>query len=117
MYRRGLDIYITNPCNALGRPHVYSPLWVGSRGAADHESLEHADRARSRSRFFSYRWQRSRFRRKRATVGSFWIAKELVWWRIIATLGGVLLCFVLTSPVWCGGSADRAATAAQVAGA
>jgi hypothetical protein len=48
---------------------------------------------------------------------TFWIAKELVWWRIIATLGGVLLCFVLSSPVWRRGSADRAATAEQVAGA
>ena len=48
---------------------------------------------------------------------TFWIAKELAWWRIIATLGGVLLCFVLASPVWRRGSADRAATAEQVAGA
>src|SRR5215471_13500047 len=48
---------------------------------------------------------------------TFWIAKELVWWRIIATLGGVLLSFVLSSPVWRRGSADRAAMAEQVAGA
>lgn len=26
--RQGLDIYLTNPCDPLGRPHVYSPLWT-----------------------------------------------------------------------------------------
>jgi hypothetical protein len=26
--RQGLDVYISNPCDALGRPHVYSPLWL-----------------------------------------------------------------------------------------
>jgi hypothetical protein len=26
--RQGVDIYISNPCDALGRPHVYSPLWL-----------------------------------------------------------------------------------------
>jgi hypothetical protein len=48
---------------------------------------------------------------------TFWIAKELVWWRIIAIFGGLLLYFVLSSPVWRRGAADRAATADQVAGA
>jgi hypothetical protein len=40
-----------------------------------------------------------------------------VWWRIIAIFGGLLLYFVLSSPVWRRGAADRAATADQVAGA
>jgi hypothetical protein len=26
--RAGIDVYIYNPCDALGRPHVYSPLWL-----------------------------------------------------------------------------------------
>jgi hypothetical protein len=26
--RLGLDVYLSNPCDALGRPHVYSPLWL-----------------------------------------------------------------------------------------
>jgi hypothetical protein len=26
--RLGLDVYLSNPCDVLGRPHVYSPLWV-----------------------------------------------------------------------------------------
>jgi hypothetical protein len=26
--RRGIDVYLTNPCDVLGRPHVYSPLWL-----------------------------------------------------------------------------------------
>lgn len=26
-HRRGLDVYLTNPCDALGRVHVYTPLW------------------------------------------------------------------------------------------
>src|SRR5689334_9081991 len=26
--RQGVDIYLSNPCDALGRPHVYSPLWL-----------------------------------------------------------------------------------------
>jgi hypothetical protein len=26
-YRRGLDVYVSNPCDALGRVHVYTPLW------------------------------------------------------------------------------------------
>ena len=29
-YRRGVDVYIANPCDALGRPHVYSPLWLAA---------------------------------------------------------------------------------------
>ena len=33
---------------------------------------------------------------------AFWIARELIWWRIVAVLGGVLLRFVLASAVWCG---------------
>ena len=24
----GIDVYFVNPCDALGRPHVYSPLWL-----------------------------------------------------------------------------------------
>ena len=35
--RRGLDVYQVNPCDVLGRVHVYSPLWltlVPSMGAA-----------------------------------------------------------------------------------
>ncbi len=27
-YRLGVDVYLTNPCDALGRVHVYSPLWL-----------------------------------------------------------------------------------------
>jgi hypothetical protein len=26
--RLGIDVYLSNPCDALGRPHVYSPLWL-----------------------------------------------------------------------------------------
>lgn len=26
--RLGVDVYLVNPCDALGRPHVYSPLWL-----------------------------------------------------------------------------------------
>lgn len=26
--RYGIDVYRRNPCDALGRPHVYSPLWL-----------------------------------------------------------------------------------------
>lgn len=26
-HRRGLDVYVSNPCDALGRVHVYTPLW------------------------------------------------------------------------------------------
>jgi len=26
--RQGVDIYLSNPCDALGRPHVYSPFWL-----------------------------------------------------------------------------------------
>ncbi|HUC70789.1 MAG TPA: glycosyltransferase 87 family protein [Stellaceae bacterium] len=26
--RYGIDVYLWNPCDALGRPHVYSPLWL-----------------------------------------------------------------------------------------
>ena len=26
-HRRGLDVYVNNPCDALGRVHVYTPLW------------------------------------------------------------------------------------------
>jgi hypothetical protein len=26
--RHGIDIYLTNPCDVLGRVHVYSPLWL-----------------------------------------------------------------------------------------
>jgi Glycosyltransferase family 87 len=26
--RLGIDVYLTNPCDALGRVHVYSPLWL-----------------------------------------------------------------------------------------
>ena len=25
---RGIDVYLTDPCDILGRPHVYSPLWL-----------------------------------------------------------------------------------------
>jgi hypothetical protein len=27
-HRSGTDVYVTNPCDVLGRPHVYSPLWL-----------------------------------------------------------------------------------------
>ena len=27
--RRGVDVYLSNPCDVLGRPHAYSPLWLG----------------------------------------------------------------------------------------
>jgi hypothetical protein len=37
---------------------------------------------------------------------AFWIARELVWWRIIAVFGGILSCFVLHSEVWAGRSPD-----------
>jgi hypothetical protein len=26
--RLGVDVYLSNPCDVLGRPHVYSPLWL-----------------------------------------------------------------------------------------
>jgi len=26
--RQGIDVYLYNPCDALGRPYVYSPLWL-----------------------------------------------------------------------------------------
>ena len=26
--RQGIDVYLSNPCDALGRPHAYSPLWL-----------------------------------------------------------------------------------------
>lgn len=26
--RRGIEVYLSNPCDVLGRPHVYSPLWL-----------------------------------------------------------------------------------------
>jgi hypothetical protein len=26
--RRGIDVYLANPCDFYGRPHVYSPLWL-----------------------------------------------------------------------------------------
>jgi hypothetical protein len=26
--RQGIEVYFFNPCDALGRPHVYSPLWL-----------------------------------------------------------------------------------------
>jgi hypothetical protein len=26
--RQGIDVYWSNPCDALGRPHAYSPLWL-----------------------------------------------------------------------------------------
>ena len=25
--RQGIEVYLSNPCDVLGRPHVYSPLW------------------------------------------------------------------------------------------
>jgi hypothetical protein len=37
----------------------------------------------------------------------FWLAREIIWWHIIAVLGGILLCFVLTSPVWGRVSSDQ----------
>ena len=27
-HRLGVNVYIENPCDVLGRPHVYSPLWL-----------------------------------------------------------------------------------------
>jgi hypothetical protein len=27
-HRHGVDVYLSNPCDALQRPHVYSPLWL-----------------------------------------------------------------------------------------
>jgi hypothetical protein len=26
-HRRGLDVYVSNPCDTMGRVHVYTPLW------------------------------------------------------------------------------------------
>jgi len=26
--RQGIDVYLSNPCDVLGRPHAYSPLWL-----------------------------------------------------------------------------------------
>ncbi len=26
--RRGIEVYLANPCDALGRPHAYSPVWL-----------------------------------------------------------------------------------------
>jgi Glycosyltransferase family 87 len=26
--RHGIDVYLSDPCDLLGRPHVYSPLWL-----------------------------------------------------------------------------------------
>ena len=26
--RQGIEVYLSNPCDALGRPHAYSPLWL-----------------------------------------------------------------------------------------
>src|SRR5260370_3376944 len=26
--RQGVEVYLSNPCDALGRPHAYSPLWL-----------------------------------------------------------------------------------------
>jgi hypothetical protein len=26
--RQGIEVYLSNPCDALGRPHGYSPLWL-----------------------------------------------------------------------------------------
>jgi hypothetical protein len=26
--RQGIDVYLSNPCDALARPHAYSPLWL-----------------------------------------------------------------------------------------
>jgi len=26
--RQGIDVYLSNPCDVLGRPHGYSPLWL-----------------------------------------------------------------------------------------
>jgi putative flippase GtrA len=27
-HRLGVDVYVTNPCDFAGRPHIYSPLWL-----------------------------------------------------------------------------------------
>jgi hypothetical protein len=27
--RQGIEVYLSNPCDVLGRPHAYSPLWLG----------------------------------------------------------------------------------------
>jgi Glycosyltransferase family 87 len=27
-HQQGIDVYLSNPCDAIGRPHVYSPLWL-----------------------------------------------------------------------------------------
>jgi hypothetical protein len=29
-YRRGIDVYVENPCDVLGRLQVYSPLWLSA---------------------------------------------------------------------------------------
>jgi hypothetical protein len=26
--RQGIEVYLSNPCDALGRPHAYSPVWL-----------------------------------------------------------------------------------------
>src|SRR5262245_55720260 len=27
-WQRGIDVYVSNPCDVLGRPFAYSPLWL-----------------------------------------------------------------------------------------
>jgi len=34
-------------------------------------------------------------------AAAFWLTREIIWWYIVAVLGGILLCFVFISPVWC----------------
>ena len=34
-------------------------------------------------------------------AAAFWLTREVIWWYIVAVLGGILLCFVFISPVWC----------------
>jgi hypothetical protein len=35
----------------------------------------------------------------RGVQAVFWLVKELVWWRVIAVLAGLILCFVATSEI------------------
>jgi hypothetical protein len=44
---------------------------------------------------------------------TYWLGRELIWWQIIAVLGGILLRFALSSPVWQGARSEAAAVPAS----
>ena len=40
-WAKGIDVFLSDPCDVLGRPHVYSPIWLigsGFLGGADTQS-------------------------------------------------------------------------------